>query len=97
MDVLAAARQIGPGRTDKARDPRGLDRDQRCAIEGAKLDIVEFGEGESKHIAASISRMRRRFSQPIWSTTHAHLYLQEQRLESWLARLDELKHSPGIA
>jgi glyoxylase-like metal-dependent hydrolase (beta-lactamase superfamily II) len=59
-------------------------------IEGTDLEIVEFGESESKHIAAvHIPALRALLSADL-VYNHAHLYLQERHLESWLTRLDEL-------
>jgi glyoxylase-like metal-dependent hydrolase (beta-lactamase superfamily II) len=60
-------------------------------IEGVQLEVVEFGEGESKHIAAvHIPGLKTLLSADL-VYNNAHLYLQERHLESWLARLDELE------
>lgn len=60
-------------------------------LEGVKLRVVEFGEGESKHCAAVyISELESLLSADL-VYNQAHLYLQERHLESWLARLDELE------
>lgn len=60
-------------------------------MEGAHVEIVEFGEGESKHLAAAhIPSMRALLSADL-VYNNAHLYLQERHLESWLTRLDELE------
>jgi glyoxylase-like metal-dependent hydrolase (beta-lactamase superfamily II) len=61
------------------------------AIEGTKLDVVEFGEGESKHIASLYIPGERALLSADLVYNKAHLYLQERHLESWLARLDELE------
>ena len=60
-------------------------------LEGTRLDVVEFGEGESKHNATLyLPRLRALLSADL--VYHdAHLYLQERHLQSWLARLDELE------
>jgi glyoxylase-like metal-dependent hydrolase (beta-lactamase superfamily II) len=60
-------------------------------IEGARLDIVEFGEGESKHIACLYIPDAKALLSADMVYNNAHLYLQERRLEGWLARLDELE------
>jgi glyoxylase-like metal-dependent hydrolase (beta-lactamase superfamily II) len=60
-------------------------------IEGSKLDVVEFGEGESKHIASVYIPGSRALLSADLVYNKAHLYLQERHLESWLARLDELE------
>jgi glyoxylase-like metal-dependent hydrolase (beta-lactamase superfamily II) len=60
-------------------------------LEGTTLEVVEFGEGESKHIAAvHIPSLQTLLSADL-VYNNAHLYLQERHLESWLARLDELE------
>jgi glyoxylase-like metal-dependent hydrolase (beta-lactamase superfamily II) len=60
-------------------------------IEGVKLAVVEFGEGESKHIAAVyIPELKALLSADL-VYNQAHLYLQEKHLDSWLVRLDELE------
>jgi glyoxylase-like metal-dependent hydrolase (beta-lactamase superfamily II) len=60
-------------------------------IEGVKLAVVEFGEGESKHIAAVYLPGLKALLSADLVYNQAHLYLQEKHLESWLARLDELE------
>lgn len=60
-------------------------------LEGVKLEVVEFGEGESKHIAAVYIPGLKSFLSADLVYNQAHLYLQERHLESWLARLDELE------
>lgn len=60
-------------------------------IDEAKLEIIEFGEGESKHIAAlHIPQLQALLTADL-VYNQAHLYLQERHLESWLVRLDELE------
>ena len=61
------------------------------AIDGEKLEVVEFGEGESKHTAAVYIPTLRALLSADLAYNQAHLYLQEKHLESWLARLDELE------
>ncbi len=60
-------------------------------IEGAALDIVEFGECESKHIAGVYIPSSKALLSADVVYNNAHLYLQEKHLESWLARLSELE------
>ena len=60
-------------------------------IEGAKLEVVEFGEGESKHMAAVYIPTLKALLSADLVYNQAHLYLQEKHLESWLTRLDELE------
>jgi glyoxylase-like metal-dependent hydrolase (beta-lactamase superfamily II) len=60
-------------------------------VEDIKVDVVEFGECESKHIAAVYIPGSRSLLSADLVYNQAHLYLQERHLESWLARLDELE------
>jgi len=60
-------------------------------LEGVKLEIVEFGEGESKHIAAVYVLQLKSLLAADLVYNQAHLYLQERHLESWLVRLNELE------
>ena len=61
------------------------------SIEGQRLDVVEFGEGESKHIAAVYIESLQAVLSADVVYHNAHLYLQEHHLESWLTRLDEFE------
>jgi glyoxylase-like metal-dependent hydrolase (beta-lactamase superfamily II) len=61
------------------------------SIEGAKLEVLEFGEGESKHMAAVYIPMLKPLLAADLVYNQAHLYLLEKHLKSWLARLDELE------
>ena len=60
-------------------------------LEGVKLEIVEFGEGESKHIAAVYVLELKSLLAADLVYNQAHLCLQERHLESWLVRLNELE------
>jgi len=61
------------------------------SVDGIQFEVVEFGEGEAKHIAAvHIPEMKALLAADL-VYNQAHLYLQERHLESWLARLDELE------
>lgn len=60
-------------------------------LEGSELQVVEFGEGESKHTAAiHIPELKTLLSADL-VYNQAHLYLQERHLDSWLARLIEVE------
>ena len=60
-------------------------------LEGFKLQVVEFGEGESKHNATVyVSELQSLLSADL-VYNQAHLYLPEKHLESWLTRLNELE------
>ncbi|SRR5579871_913842 len=61
------------------------------ALEGVRLQVVEFGEGESKHCAAVYVPDLEALLSADLVYNQAHLYLQERHLESWLMRLNELE------
>lgn len=60
------------------------------SIDGSRLEIVEFGEAESKHTAALYIPSLNALLSADLVYNQAHLYLQERHLESWLTRLEEL-------
>lgn len=63
----------------------------KLKLDGVDLEVVEFGEGESKHLAALQIPQMKAFLAADLVYNQAHLYLQERRLESWLVRLNELE------
>lgn len=78
---------------DAAKDiviPDLLERLQ-LDVEGEGLKVVEFAQGECKHLAAlHAPALRALFcADLLYNKTHA--YLQERHLESWLDQLDELE------
>src|SRR5260370_42088348 len=88
LELLEA--KVGPHGSTKLVGPEVLKRPV-LDIEGAELEVVEFGEGESKHIAAVyVPRLRALLSGDL-VYNQAHLYLQERHLESWLGQLDRLE------
>ncbi|MBV8148849.1 MAG: MBL fold metallo-hydrolase [Candidatus Eremiobacteraeota bacterium] len=101
-DVVADIRADGPWMMRIVQQKFGADAATRLVVpeslsepalrlEDQKLEIVEFGEGESKHIVClHVPSLRALFcADLLYNNTHA--YLQERHLESWLARLDELE------
>jgi glyoxylase-like metal-dependent hydrolase (beta-lactamase superfamily II) len=60
-------------------------------IEGTTLQVVEFGEGESKHTAAVYLENAKGLLSADLVYHDAHLYLQERHLESWLSQLDDVE------
>jgi glyoxylase-like metal-dependent hydrolase (beta-lactamase superfamily II) len=60
-------------------------------VEGIEMEILEFDEGESRHIAPVYIPVARALFSADLVYNHAHLYLREKRLENWLVRLDELE------
>jgi glyoxylase-like metal-dependent hydrolase (beta-lactamase superfamily II)/ketosteroid isomerase-like protein len=101
-DVVADIRTDGPWMMSVVQQKFGADAATRLVIpeilsepalrlEDQTLEIIEFGEGESKHIAClHIPTLRALFCGDLLYN-NAHAYLQERHLESWLARLDELE------
>jgi len=101
QNVVTDLKTDGPWMFSMLRDKLGTEGPTRLvipdpltepslAIEGVKLEVVEFGEGESKHMAAVYIPMLKALLSADLVYNRAHLYLQERHLESWLARLDEL-------
>jgi glyoxylase-like metal-dependent hydrolase (beta-lactamase superfamily II) len=102
QNVVTDLKTDGPWMFSMLRDKLGPEGPTRLVIpdplpepvlpiEGVKLEVVEFGEGESKHMAAVYIPMLRALLSADLVSNQAHLYLQEKHLESWLARLDELE------
>jgi glyoxylase-like metal-dependent hydrolase (beta-lactamase superfamily II) len=66
-------------------------RTGRLVVEGKELEVMEYPECESKHIATLyIPSLKALLTSDI-IYHHAHCYLQERHLESWLERLGELE------
>jgi len=102
QNVVTDIKTDGPWMFSMLRDKLGLGGPTRLVIpaslaesdltiEGAKLEVVEFGEAESKHMAAVYIPTLKALLSADLVYNQAHLYLQEKHLESWLARLDELE------
>jgi glyoxylase-like metal-dependent hydrolase (beta-lactamase superfamily II) len=101
-NIVADIRQDGPWILSLLQGKLGPEGPRRFVVpevltepllnlEGSKLDVVEFGEGESKHNATVyVSNLRALLSADL-VYHNTHLYLQEQHLQGWLARLDELE------
>jgi glyoxylase-like metal-dependent hydrolase (beta-lactamase superfamily II) len=61
-------------------------------VGGNELQVVEFGECESKHIASlHIPALSALLSADL-VYNEAHLYVAEKHIASWLERLDELEN-----
>jgi glyoxylase-like metal-dependent hydrolase (beta-lactamase superfamily II) len=65
--------------------------EREILIEGTSIEVVEFGEGESRHIATFFIPSQGALLTADLIYHQAHCYLQEKRLEAWLARLDEVE------
>jgi len=82
--------KLGPQGPKRLVVPEVLS-EPRLDLEGHKLEVVEFGEGESKHNACFYLPEQKAILLADLVYNNAHLYLQERHLQSWLARLDELE------
>jgi glyoxylase-like metal-dependent hydrolase (beta-lactamase superfamily II) len=61
-------------------------------LEDIQIEVIEFGEGESRHIATLFIPSQSALLAADLIYHHAHCYLQEKRLDGWLARLEELEN-----
>jgi glyoxylase-like metal-dependent hydrolase (beta-lactamase superfamily II) len=60
-------------------------------IDGIEVQVMEFPEGESKHLACLyIPSMKALISGDVVDNG-AHLYMAERHMESWISRLDEIE------
>jgi glyoxylase-like metal-dependent hydrolase (beta-lactamase superfamily II) len=82
--------KLGPAGPRQLVIPEAL-AEATLSIEGIQMEVVEFGEGESKHTAAVYIPALKAFLSADLVYNNAHLYLQEKHLDSWLTRLDELE------
>lgn len=82
--------KLGPEGPTRLVIPEPLS-EPTLSIEGFELEVVEFGEGESKHTATVYIPSLRALLSADLVYNNAHLYLQERHLESWLTRLDEVE------
>jgi glyoxylase-like metal-dependent hydrolase (beta-lactamase superfamily II) len=82
--------KLGPEGPTRLVVPSVLE-ESTLGLEGNELHVVEFGECESKHIAALHIPALKAFLSADLIYNDAHLYLQEQHLDSWLERLEELE------
>ncbi len=82
--------RFGPEAATRLVVPEALS-EPRLRIDDQTLEIAEFGEGESKHIACLYVPGLRALLCADLLYNNAHAYLQERHLESWLGRLDELE------
>jgi glyoxylase-like metal-dependent hydrolase (beta-lactamase superfamily II) len=101
-EVVADIRQDGPWMFDLLKGkfqteaptrlvtPAPL-MERNLSIEDTKLDVVAFGEGESKHLACLHIPALKAFLAADIIYNEAHLYLAEKHIDGWTKRLDELK------
>jgi glyoxylase-like metal-dependent hydrolase (beta-lactamase superfamily II) len=101
-NVVADIRADGPWMCALLQDKLGREGPARLVtpdalagpaldLEGTRLDVVEFGEGESKHTASVYIPGVRALLAADLVYNRAHAYLQERHLDSWLSRLAELE------
>jgi glyoxylase-like metal-dependent hydrolase (beta-lactamase superfamily II) len=100
-NVVADIREDGPWMLSLLQRKLGSDGPTRLVvpeilaepvlrIEGTQLNVVEFGEAESKHLASVYIPGLKALLSADLVYDNAHLYLQERHLESWAERLNEL-------
>jgi glyoxylase-like metal-dependent hydrolase (beta-lactamase superfamily II) len=82
--------RLGPAAPARLVVPESL-TNFRLRLGSIELEIVEFGEGESKHTAAVYIPGSKALLLADLVYNGAHLYLAERRIDAWLARLDELE------
>lgn len=63
----------------------------RVEIDGIELQVMEFPEGESKHLACLYIPSMKAFISGDVVDNGAHLYVAEKHIESWISRLDDLE------
>jgi glyoxylase-like metal-dependent hydrolase (beta-lactamase superfamily II) len=66
--------------------------EREILLEGTSIQVVEFGEGESRHIATVFIPSQGAMLAADLIYHQAHCYLQEKHLDGWLERLEELEH-----
>lgn len=101
-EVVADICDDGPWMLDLVRGKFGSEAPARLVtpaplmarhlrIEDTELDVVAFGEGESKHLACLHIPAQKAFLAADIIYDEAHLYLAEKHIAGWMKRLDELK------
>jgi glyoxylase-like metal-dependent hydrolase (beta-lactamase superfamily II) len=83
--------KLGPEGPGRLVIPEVL-AEHQIFVEETRIEVVEFGEGESRHIATLFIPSQGALLTADLVYHQAHCYLQEKRLAGWLARLDELEH-----
>lgn len=82
--------KLGSEAPERLIEPTAIDND-RLALGGREIEVVEFGPGEAKHHACLVLADRQAIVASDLVYNGAHLYLQEHNLDGWLTRLDELE------
>jgi glyoxylase-like metal-dependent hydrolase (beta-lactamase superfamily II) len=83
--------KLGPEGPGRLVIPEVL-TEREIFLEGTSIEVVEFGEGESRHIATLFIPSQGALLTADLIYHQAHCYLQEKHLDGWLARLDELEN-----
>jgi glyoxylase-like metal-dependent hydrolase (beta-lactamase superfamily II) len=81
--------KLGPEGPTRLVFPEPL-QEPALRIEGTVLEVVEFGEAESRHTATLHVPSLEALICADLVYNNAHLYLAERHIEGWLARLNEL-------
>lgn len=102
-NVVEDIQKDGPWMLSLLQGKLGVDGPKRLVIpeilaepeivlEGTRIEVVEFGEGESRHITTLFIPGQGALLAADLIYHQAHCYLQEKRLDAWLARLQELEN-----
>ena len=100
--VVQNIQKNGPGMLPMLQGRQGADGPQRLVVpdvlasdnvtvEGTELRVVEFGEGESEHMATLYWPEAKALFCADLVYNQAHLYLLEKRLDRWIAQLNTVK------
>jgi len=65
-------------------------------LEGTKIKVIAFNEGESEHAAALYISRTHDFIAGDLIYHHTHLFLREKRIAGWLKQLDRIAEIEGI-
>lgn len=100
--TIANVNEDGPWMLELLRKKLGPNGPQRIvvpkpgsgkelAVEGVTLEIVEFNEGESKHVSTILIPSQKAHITADLIYHQTHCYLAEKRPEAWLQRLQDLE------
>jgi len=105
--VVAGIQKNGPGLVERLRARLGENGPARLIVpepvaadeldlEGTKIKVIAFNEGESEHAAALYISRTHDFIAGDLIYHHTHLFLREKRIAGWLKQLDRIAEIDGI-
>jgi len=105
--VAAAIEKNGPNMVERLRARLGDEGPTQLIVpeplttteldlEGTKIEMVEFREGESEHHAALYIPATRDFIAGDLIYNRVHLFLREKRIDGWLEQLETLEKMSEI-